>query len=99
MLRSCALDGDCSRLITIPSAQSLAPRPISFLLSLLTLPFHGTVIYLSGDYHEKARKSDGVGMDHKTGTEVNREEVKDSDSRSRLAREKWRENVVPHLAI
>jgi len=57
------------------------------------------VIYLSGDYHEKARKSDGIGMDHKTGTEVNGEEVKDSDSRSILAREKRRENAVPHLAV
>jgi len=54
---------------------------------------------LSGDYHEKARKSDGIGMDHKTGTEVKREEVKDSESRSILAREKWRENAVPHLAV
>ena len=99
MRQSSALDGDCSRVITIPSAQPLAPRPISFLLSLLTLPFHGTVIYLSGDYHEKARKSDGIGMDHKTGTEVKREEVKDSDSRSTLAREKWSENAVSQLAV
>jgi hypothetical protein len=72
---------------------------MSFVLSLLTRPFHGTVIYLSGDYHEKARKSDGIGMDRKTGTEVKWEEVKDSDSRSTLAREKWRENAVPHLAV
>ena len=57
------------------------------------------MIYLSGDYHEKARKSDGIGMDHKTGTEVKREEVRDSDSRSILTREKWRENAVPHLAV
>jgi hypothetical protein len=57
------------------------------------------VIYLRGDYHEKARKSDAIGMDHKTETEVNREEVKDGDSRSLLAREKWRENAVPHLAV
>jgi hypothetical protein len=38
-------------------------------------------------------------MDRKTGTEVKWEEVKDSDSRSILAREKWRENAVLHLAV
>jgi hypothetical protein len=57
------------------------------------------VIYLSGDYHEKARKSDGIGMDHKTGTEVKRKEVRNSDSRGILAREKWKENAVSHLAV
>jgi len=70
----CALDGDRRRLlITIASGQPTAP-PHGSSLSPLTIPFHRAVIYLSGDYHEKASKSEGGGIDHKMRTGVRRVE-------------------------
>jgi hypothetical protein len=53
------------------------------------------VIYLSGDYHEKASKRDGL----RNGDKSQWEEITESDAGSIYAREKWREDAVLYLTV